>query len=306
VERYDYTYDVRNLILTQTNLIGGVINAWSYGYDLSQRLTNAMQLTNGTLAHTYAYAYDPAGNRTNVVLDGVSVVETANIVNQLTNQTPATILTYDLAGNELARSNATSVLKLGWNGADQCTAITNGVLVTLIQYDGLGHWVRITDYNGASPVDDRRFIWSGNTLVEERDATGTNIVKRFYANGFQQNGTNFYYLKDNLGSIREVTDANGNIVARFSYDPYGNRTQTLGTLQVDYGFAGLFNIAGLDAAVYRFYDPTTARWINRDPIGETGGWNLYAYCGNDPANVLDPLGTDPVWGSDQIKQAYFN
>ena len=201
---------------------------------------------------------------------------------------------------EVTNSNSTSVLKLGWNGADQCTSITNGALVTLLQYDGLGHWVRVTDYNGASLVDDLRFVWSGNTLVEERDATGTNVVKRFYANGFQQNGTNFYYLKDHLGSILEVTDANGNSVARFSYDPYGNRTQTLGTLQVDYGFAGLFNIAGLDAAVFRIYDPTTARWNSRDPIGETGGWNLYAYCGGNPMNYSDVLGSkidiymDPV------------
>jgi YD repeat-containing protein len=52
-----------------------------------------MQLTNGTLTHTYAYSYDPAGNRTNVVVDGTSVVETANVVNQLTNQTPTTVLT---------------------------------------------------------------------------------------------------------------------------------------------------------------------------------------------------------------------
>jgi RHS repeat-associated protein len=122
--------------------------------------------------------------------------------------------------------------------------------------------------------------------MEERDATGTNVIKRFYANGFQQNGTNFYYLKDNLGSVREVTDANGNVVARFSYDPYGNRTQTLGTLQVDYGFAGLFTLAGLDAAVFRIYDPTTARWINRDPIAENGGWNLYAYCEGNPVSFL--------------------
>jgi hypothetical protein len=38
------------------------------------------------------------------------------------------------------------------------------------------------------------------------------------------------------------------------------------------------------------YDPGTGRWISRDPVGETGGWNLYAYCGNDPINQSDPLG----------------
>jgi len=38
------------------------------------------------------------------------------------------------------------------------------------------------------------------------------------------------------------------------------------------------------------YDPNTGRWISRDPIAEDGGWNLYAYCGNDPVNKVDPSG----------------
>jgi hypothetical protein len=38
------------------------------------------------------------------------------------------------------------------------------------------------------------------------------------------------------------------------------------------------------------YDPRLGRWLSRDPIGEAGGFNLYAYCGNDPVNRHDPLG----------------
>jgi len=38
------------------------------------------------------------------------------------------------------------------------------------------------------------------------------------------------------------------------------------------------------------YDPRMGRWLSRDPIGEDGGFNLYAYCGNDPVNKHDPLG----------------
>jgi hypothetical protein len=42
--------------------------------------------------------------------------------------------------------------------------------------------------------------------------------------------------------------------------------------------------------MYRAYDPTHARWLNRDPIGETGGDNLYAYVGGSPVSSTDPLG----------------
>lgn len=41
---------------------------------------------------------------------------------------------------------------------------------------------------------------------------------------------------------------------------------------------------------YRFYDPNLQRWVNRDPIGELGGINLYAALANDPFNQLDPYG----------------
>jgi hypothetical protein len=39
-----------------------------------------------------------------------------------------------------------------------------------------------------------------------------------------------------------------------------------------------------------YYDPGTQRWINRDPIQENGGINLYCFVEDDPNNAIDPLG----------------
>ncbi len=41
---------------------------------------------------------------------------------------------------------------------------------------------------------------------------------------------------------------------------------------------------------YRFYNPELGRWINRDPIGEDGGLNVYAFVGNGAIHVIDYLG----------------
>jgi hypothetical protein len=47
------------------------------------------------------------------------------------------------------------------------------------------------------------------------------------------------------------------------------------------------------------YCPRTGRFISRDPLGEAGGFNLYAYCGNDPVNRHDPLGLATLDGHHQ-------
>ena len=46
----------------------------------------------------------------------------------------------------------------------------------------------------------------------------------------------------------------------------------------------------LRTSALAFYDPGTQRWINRDPIGELGGLNLYGFVLNSPINSVDPFG----------------
>ncbi|WP_435893604.1 RHS repeat-associated core domain-containing protein [Oceaniferula spumae] len=50
---------------------------------------------------------------------------------------------------------------------------------------------------------------------------------------------------------------------------------------------------GLNFYGYRYYDPVTGSWINRDPIGEQGGINLYSFVNNRPINGWDVLGREP-------------
>ena len=85
--------------------------------------------------------------------------------------------------------------------------------------------------------------WCDGAICEERDAAGA-VTKRFFRQGIKfETGLTpgvYYYTRDHLGSIREVTDASGNVRARYTYDPYGRRTKLTGDVEADFGFAGMF------------------------------------------------------------------
>ncbi len=147
----------------------------------------------------------------------------------------------------------------------------------------------------------RNFVWCGNQICEERDGTGVNVTKRFFAEGEKRiggDGGNYYYTRDHLGSIREVTDSGGGLVAKYDYDAWGKSVVVSGKMTVDFGYTGHYfhQPSGLNLSLNRAYSPTLGRWISRDPLknAETSqGANLYAYVANDPLNSADPLGLCP-------------
>lgn len=75
----------------------------------------------------------------------------------------------------------------------------------------------------------------------------------------------------------------------------------------DFGYASYFHhgVSGLEFAMYRAYDSAHARWLDRDPIAEAGGINLYAYVGGRPISISDPLGLFWMAG-DPINQTAAN
>jgi RHS repeat-associated protein len=121
------------------------------------------------------------------------------------------------------------------------------------------------------------------------------VERRYYSEGeyLPLGGTSLYYSQDQLGSVRDVLAMQtGTRVASFDYDPYGDPSQGHERILTDFRYAGLFydQQDGVYLASYRAYDPRSARWLSRDPIGETGGLNLYAYLTGNPSNHTDLLG----------------
>jgi RHS repeat-associated protein len=200
---------------------------------------------------------------------------------------------YDAAGNMLNNGNGQTYQ---WDAENRLTQITQGGNTYQFAYDGLGRRVSETD-NGTLT---KQWLWVGSTLAEERTSSGTVVTKRFFEQGEQISGSSYYYTRDHLGSVREMTDASGNIQARYSYDPYG-RVIPVGTINLasDFQYAGYYEHAasGLNLNLFRAYDPNTAKWLSRDPIGINGGINLYGYVGNGPINLYDPYGLNGWWAA---------
>jgi RHS repeat-associated protein len=112
-------------------------------------------------------------------------------------------------------------------------------------------------------------------------------------------GTATFYHHDQLGSTRLLTDSTGAAVASFSFDAYGNPAGSTGTQTTPFGFAGEYTDAetGLQYLRARYYDPQTAQFLTRDPLGLGGGdSNLYGYVGRDPVDAADPSGLAPTPG----------
>ncbi|HWA11397.1 MAG TPA: RHS repeat-associated core domain-containing protein [Opitutaceae bacterium] len=199
-------------------------------------------------------------------------------------------LTYDDNGNLTDDDHGKTY---DWDAADRLVKITQGMDVTEFVYDGLGH--RVQEKFNSTLI--KQWVWAGGAQpAEERD--GSNVVtKRFYAGGEQIGGTSYYFTRDHLGSVREITDGSGVVQARYDYDPYGRSTKISGSLETDFGYTGFFRHAqsGLWLTCYRSYDPELGRWLSRDPIGENGGINRYSYVGGNPVNFIDPMGL-VKWG----------
>jgi RHS repeat-associated protein len=133
-------------------------------------------------------------------------------------------------------------------------------------YDPYDRVVQITDPGNVV----RQFVWSGTTLCEERDGSG-NVTKQFFNWGEIIGGTKYFYTRDYLGSVREMTDQSGNVVAAYSYDPFGKVTKISGSgPDSDFLYAGYFyhKPSGLYITSHRLYSPKLGRWLNRDPIDD--------------------------------------
>jgi RHS repeat-associated protein len=254
-----------------------------YGYDNANRLTS----------------FNPAPLATNVAPPATSMTYDAD--NQLATYNGATV-GCDLDGNLLvAPVNGTLLGALGWDKRNRLTS-AGGVTYT---YDAENRRVSSTSAGQTAEYVYSRAVSLDRLLLKQnsdgsltRYVYGVGLLYEvpFAANGTEGNPT--YYHFDWRGDTVALSDTSGNVTARLSYSPYGERTVESGTVNTPFCFNGKFGVmtepSGLLYMQARFYSPILKHFLNEDPAGFAGGRNLYAYCSGDPVNAMDPFGLGPV------------
>ncbi|MGA2801371.1 MAG: RHS repeat-associated core domain-containing protein [Verrucomicrobiota bacterium] len=260
---------------------------------------------------------NPVWQNVQVNMNGSSAANGNLLIAPQTNS-----FTYDLDGNQTSGGLWTNI----WNGENYLVSIASISTVpdaakqkVDFTYDWQGRRIQkiVSTWNGSTyvPQSTNKFVYDGWNLVAilNPDSSlltsfqwGTDLSGSIQGAGgvgglismtvySETNaGTYFYCFDGNGNVVALVNAANGTIAAQYEYGPFGEPIRATGPLAKLNPF--LFSTkfydweTGLYYYGYRYYDPITGRWPDRDPLGEQGGFNLYAFARNNPITKVDPLG----------------
>ncbi len=246
---------------------------------------------------------------------------------------PAQSFGYDEDGNMINWVEGTNRLVYTWDAENRLVGVepmvpTNNANKLEFTYDYMGRRVQKVLYcyqtNVWRVAADQRFVYDGWNMIQQWTTSDANQTTNFVwgldlsqsregAGGIggllmmaTVQGTTTHrraYVYDGNGNVGQVLEmTNGAISAHYEYNPYGNLTRMTGAWAAGnpYRFSTKYlDTEALSTAMqmyyygYRFYHPELGRWLNRDPIRERGGLNLYAFVRNLPVAIIDKLGLAP-------------
>ena len=278
------TYDSKDRI-TSTTYAGKTTN---YTYDSNGQLLSANDDT---------YAYDSRGNITSKTESGTTTTftySTGGWKDQLVSVNGVD-LTYDDNGNVLTYGNK----EYTWNSGRNLESIVDGDKKYSYTYDETGIRTSKT-VNGVTTY----FNTKDGVILSQNDGTNTWYFQ-YDTNGsplgFVLNGTQYFYITNQMGDVLAITDTNGDIVADYEYDAWGKvlTADTNIAKQNPLRYRGYYydNETDYYYLQSRYYDSNIGRFISADVLelsqitkDSPAGTNLYSYCNNCPVGNTDSDG----------------
>ncbi|MDD5708074.1 MAG: RHS repeat-associated core domain-containing protein [Kiritimatiellae bacterium] len=301
-----------------------------YAYDGFDQLTNSIYALGGDpVPRTFAYAYDPIGNRLSAAASATTNLYSANHLNQYTNillQPTAYSLQplHDLNGN-LTNDGFRAYT---WDIENRLLSVTpldptNGALSCSFAYDHLSRRTRktVSIWDSSSSQyqvsSHHIFFYDGWNLISEVRSQASEVSTNLYTWGLDLSGTlqgaggiggllaistrneepgtkNLFPCYDHNGNVEKLTDAAGAVVAQYVYSPFGETLSATGpaALANPFRFSTRYSDEemGLVYYIFRYYSPEMGRWLSREPAGEAFGPGLYTQVGNNPLTRIDVLG----------------
>ena len=321
---FAYTYDNRGNITSETR--NGLTT--TYVYDALGQLVRVNDPHENA---TWIYSYDRGGNIMNKAKHAYATEEElgeaiesipytygdANWKDKLTAYNGVSI-TYDAIGNPLNDGTWT----YEWQAGRQLKRMTNastGVTMEFTYNDSGLRTKKVKKVNDVL-VETTEYLLNGKNVVglthTDHASNGVDTMHFFYDGEphpvkVEFNGMMYVYVHNISGDSAGILDDSGTVVVEYKYNSWGGTVSTTGMLAATLGKYNPLRYRGYvydeETELYyvssRYYAPDVGRFINADDtdyLSEddgSAGYNLFAYCMNDPVNRFDVDGNRslPNW-----------
>ncbi|WP_429960276.1 DNRLRE domain-containing protein [Enterococcus sp. AZ012] len=293
VLKESYAYDATS---NRTSIVHTDGKKTTYSYDSTNQLTKEV-LPNGELR---SYTYDGFGNRTSVTINNATHQATFNAGNQLISFN-GQALTYDANGNRLSDEK----YNYAWDQADRLVGVTkNGENQPFVTYTYDEDNRRLSKkVNGK--ITNYHYDGDSIDVLYETDTNGQVLCHYIYSDDnirlAMKSGKNtVYYHYNGHGDVVALTDENGQQVASYTYDAWGNVLTSEAKTELaksnPYGYAGYTYDAEIQQyyLMARYYHPAHGVFTSLDPDpGDEDDpltMNGYTYADNNPVMNVDPDG----------------
>ena len=276
-----YEYDEQGQMVIE-NING---NSYEYAYDTYGNLRAVYRVDGDVKTQLHSYEY---GNS-----------EWLDLLTEFDNQP----IYYDEIGNPTSYYNGTR-WDFEWANGRQLMAAESTNHDISFTYDMAG----IRDSKSVGDITYEYMTLSGKVMRQTWEDEGEKYVINFaYDNAghpyaFTYEGNTYYYVLNQQGDVIRIVNENGVTKAEYQYNAWGKILGTTGELaEVNpLRYRGYYydTETGFYYLQSRYYDPTIGRFINADTFVSTGqeflGYNMFAYCLNNPVNKCDQTGKSAI------------